>query len=125
VNRSGRRHLVDGVIAAVWDAAGKGGRQGMLVFFQVDELGGVAIEGNGENNLGIGASAPDGENGIGVHVEVVVVVVMVEGRKDIGKGSSWFNDFFNESQSCRGKSKVEILLTLEEFRLLLSCNGCL
>jgi len=96
----------------------------MLAFFQMDKLGQVAIKGNGENNLGIGVSVPDGENGVGVRVEVVVVVVAMEGgRKDVGKGGGWFDNFFNESQSCRGKSEAaEMLLTLEGFHLLLSCS---
>ena len=38
--------------------------------------------------------------------------------------NSGFDDFFNVSQSCKGKSEVvEMLLTLEDFFLLLSSSG--
>jgi len=46
-------------------------------------------------------------------------------REDVDKRGG-FDEFFNESQSCRGKSEaVEMLLTLEDLFLLLSSSGCL
>jgi len=113
-----------GVVAAVRDTASEGGGQGMLAFFGVDEDRRGAIEGNGDDDLGVGASASDRENGVGVGVKVSVVLRWtVRGGEDVDEGSG-FNDFLNESQSCRGKSKVvEMLLTLEDFFLLLSSSG--
>src|SRR5712675_361037 len=92
----------------------------------MDEDGRGAIEGDGEDNLGVGASASDGEDGIRVRIEVAIVFIRaVGGGEDVGKqGGCSFDDFFNESQSCSGKSEVvEMLLTLEDFLLLLSSSG--
>jgi len=48
---------------------------------------------------------------------------MVGGREDVDKQGGGFDDFFNVSQSCKGKSEaVEMLLTLEDFFLLLSSS---
>ena len=97
----------------------------MLAFFGVDEDGRGAIEGNGENDLGIGASVSNGEDRVRVHIEVAIAFTKaVGGRKDVGeRGGCGFNDFFNESQSCKGKREVaEMLLTLENFLLLLSSS---
>src|SRR5712675_2042672 len=82
------------------------------------------IEGNRDDDLGVGASASDGENGVGVRVEVAVVLRWtVGGGEDVDERGG-FDDFFNESQSCRGKSEVvEMLLTFEDFLLLLSSSG--
>src|SRR5712672_1185219 len=82
------------------------------------------IEGNRDDDLGVGASASDGENGVRVRIEVAVVLRWtVRGREDVDERGG-FDDFFNESQSCRGKSEVvEMLLTLEDFFLLLSSSG--
>ena len=78
------RHLVRGVVAAVGDVAGKRGGQGVFAFFGMDEVHRVAIEGNGEDCLSVGASAPNGEDGVGVCVEIVVfVVATVRGREDV------------------------------------------
>ena len=106
--------------------AGKRGGQGVFAFFGMDEVHRVAIEGNGEDCLSVGASAPNGEDGVGVCVEIVVfVVATVRGREDVDEGGG-FDEFFNESQICRGKSEVaEMLLTLEDFLLFLSSSGCL
>ena len=84
------------------------------------------VEGNGENDLGVGVSASDREDRVRVRIEVAIVFIWaVGGRKDVGeRGGCSFDDFFNESQSCRGKSEVaEMLLTLEDFLLLLSSSG--
>jgi len=100
----------------------------VLAFVGVDKVRRVAIEGNGEDGLSIGVSAPDRENGVRVRIEATAVLVgMVGGREDVDKrGGGSFDNFFNVSQSCRGKSKVaEMLLTLEDFFLLLSCSGYL
>ena len=96
----------------------------MLAFFGVDKDRRSAIEGNGDDDLGVSASVSDGEDGIGVRVEVAVVLRWtVRGGEDVDEGGG-FDDFFNESQSCRGKSEVvEMLLTLEDFSLLLSFSG--
>ena len=66
----------------------------------------------------------DREDGVGVRVEVVFVLKWtMRGGEDVDEGGG-FDEFFNESQSCRGKSEaVEMLLTLEDFFLLLSCSG--
>ena len=54
---------------------------------------------------------------------MVVLSWAIESGEDVGKRGG-FDDFFNESQSCRGKSEVvEMLLTLEDFFLLLSSSG--
>ena len=98
----------------------------MFSFFGVDKDGRGAIEGNGEDDLGVGASASDGEDGVRVRIEVAIVFIRaVGGGEDIGKrGGCSFDDFFNESQSCSGKSEVvEMLLTLGNFFLLLSSSG--
>ena len=75
----------------------------MLVFLGVDKVHRVAIEGNREDGLGVGAGASDGENRVRVCIEVVGVLIrMVGGREDVGeRGGGGFNDFFNVSQSCR------------------------
>jgi len=64
------------------------------------------------------------ENGVGICVEVAVVLAWTIGDgEDVDKRGG-FDDFFNVSQSCRGKSEaVEMLLTLEDFFLLLSSSG--
>jgi len=96
----------------------------MLAFFGVDKNRRGAIEGNREDNFGVGASTSNGENGVGIRIEVTVVLRWtVRGREDVDERGG-FNDFLNESQSCRGKSEaVEMLLTLEDFFLLLSSSG--
>jgi len=84
------------------------------------------IEGNREDDLSIGASASDGENGVRVCIEVAIVLVgTVGGREDIDeRRGGGLDDFFNVSQRCRGKSEVaEMLLTLEGLFLLLSSSG--
>ena len=68
----------------------------------------------------------NGEDRVRVHIEVAIAFTRaVRGGKDVGeRGGCGFNDFFNESQSCKGKRGVaEMLLTLEDFFLLLSSNG--
>ena len=109
---------------AVGDAASEGGGQSVLAFFGVDEDRRGAIEGNGDDDLGVGVSASDRENGVGVHIEVAIVLRWtVGGGEDVDEGGG-FDEFLNESQSCRGKSEaVEMLLTLEDFFLLLSSSG--
>jgi len=96
----------------------------VLAFFGVDKDRRGAIEGNRDDNLGVGASASDGENGVGVRVEVAVVLRWtIGGGEDVDERGG-FDDLFNESQSCRGKSEeVEMVLTLEDFFLLLSSSG--
>jgi len=96
----------------------------VFAFFGMDKNRRGAIEGNGDDDLGVGASTSNGENRVGVRVEVVVVLRWtVRGREDVDKGGG-FDNFFNVSQSCRGKSEaVEMLLTLEDFFLLLSSSG--
>ena len=48
---------------------------------------------------------------------------MVGSGEDVDEGGG-FDEFFNESQSCRGKSEVvEMLLTLEDLFLLLFSSG--
>jgi len=98
----------------------------VLAFFGVNKDGRGAIEGDRENDLGVGASASDGEDGVRVRIEVVVVFLRaIGGGEDLGeRGGCGFDDFFNESQSCSGKSEVaEMLLTLGNFFLLLSSSG--
>ena len=83
------------------------------------------VEGNGENDLGVGVSASDREDRVRVRIEVAIAFARAVGRgEDVDKrGGCGFDDFFNESQSCSGKSEaVEILLTLEDFLLLLSSS---
>ena len=122
-SRSGR-HLIGGVVSAIGDSAGKSGGQSVLSFFGVDKDRRGAVEGDGDDDLGVGAGASDGENGIGVRVEVVVVLNWtVRGGEGVDERGG-FDDFFNESQNCKGKSEaVEMLLTLEDFLLLLSSSG--
>jgi len=69
----------------------------VFAFLGVDKVCQVAIEGNGEDGLSVGASASDGENGVRVCIEVMIVLVgTVGGREDIDeRGSSGFDDFFN------------------------------
>ena len=98
----------------------------MLAFFGVDEDGRGTIEGNGENDLSVGASASDGEDRVRVRIEVAIAFIRAIGSgEDVDeRGGCGFDDFFNESQSCSGKSEaVEMLLTLEDFFLLLSSSG--
>ena len=96
----------------------------MLAFFRMDEDRRGTIEGNGDDDLGVGASASDGENRVGVRIEVAVVLRWTVGSGEDVDERGGFDDFFNESQSCRGKSEVvEMLLTLGDFFLLLSSSG--
>src|SRR5712675_2894111 len=75
------RHLIGGVVAAVGDSASEGGGQSVFAFFGVDEDRRGAIEGDRENDLGVGAGASSRENGVGVHVEVAVVLRWTVGSR--------------------------------------------
>jgi len=112
------------VVSAIGDSAGKSGGQSVLSFFGVDKDRRGAVEGDGDDDLGVGAGASDRENGIGVRVKVAVALSWAIGSgEDVDKGGG-FDEFFNESQSCKGKSEaVEMLLTLEDFLLFLSSSG--
>jgi len=118
------RHLIGGVVAAVGDSASEGGGQSVFAFFGMNEDGQGMIEGNGNDDFGVSASTSKGEDGVGVCVKVAVVLTWtIGGGEDVDKRGG-LGDFFNVSQSCRGKSEaVEMLLTLEDFLLLLSSSG--